>query len=89
MTQNQGTGRGRKRTKSEGGEGGRTGLFDKTREELEKERKAFNEKMRKKPRKRDTQARLVHTQRRGERRILRHNEEITLLTLSHRGMQRG
>ena len=42
------TGRGRKRTQSTGGGESRTGLFEKTKEELEKERRAFNEKMRKK-----------------------------------------
>ena len=42
------TKRGRKRTQSREDEEDRTGLFEKTKEELEKERRAFNEKMRKK-----------------------------------------
>ena len=42
------TKRGRKRTQSRDGDEERTGLFEKTKEELEKESRAFNEKMSKK-----------------------------------------
>ena len=44
----EGTGRGRKRTQSREGGERQTGLLEKTKEDLEKGRKTFNEKMRKK-----------------------------------------
>ena len=60
-------GRGRKRTQSEERESPQTGLRSKTKEELEKERKAFNEKMRKKTPDDETHAHAWCTHGEGER----------------------
>ena len=60
-------GRGRKRTQSEGGEGSRKGLREKTREDIEKERKAFNERMGKKSSEDETHQHAWCTHKEGER----------------------
>ena len=61
------TSRGRKRTQSEEETTTQTGLRNKTKEELEKERKAFNEKMRKKTPDDETHAHAWCTHKEGER----------------------
>ena len=61
------TNRGRKRTQSEDGLTTRTGLGNKTKEELEKERRTFNERMRKKTPDDETHAHAWCTHGEGER----------------------
>ena len=59
--------RGRKRTQSEGGEGSGKELREKTREGIDKERKAFNERMRKKSSEDETHQHAWCTHKEGEK----------------------
>ena len=61
------TNRGRKRTQTEEEVGPQTGLREKTKEEMERKRKAFNEKMRKKSLEDETHAHAWCTHKQGEK----------------------